>query len=345
MRQFTRPMRWAIGLLIALPLGLAAGAHADVTIKQEGTISGLGGFMNSEMSTVTKIKGDKKCDDTEMRMTNKMMKMMGGGKPIETTSIIDLDKGVMYNVNHQDKSYTEMPLSAVGEMAGGMAQPGMYGQKKGQKGGMQIDTSDVTMSPPTFDIQKTGNSEKIDGHKCEETVLTMKIDGVDKKTGKEFTFTTVMNLWLANDVEGADEFNDFNKKMAEKMGVEASAAMNGSMAGALAMYGLNSEELREKMDQLQGFPLRTVATFDGEGAQFDEMNQLKNAGQDGDESQNPAAAKMLKGLFGGGGEDDEGNQHMMTMKLEVKDISTKTIDDTDFAPPAKYKQKKYDMGN
>lgn len=344
MSRFTRPMRWSLGVLIAVPVLLAGAARADVTITQEGKISGLGGFMNSEMSTVTKVKGDMKCDDTEMRMTNKMMKMMGGGKPIETTSIINLDKGVMYNIDHKDKSYTEMPLSAVGDMAAGMAQPGMYNQKKGEKSPM-LDTTDVTMSKPTFDIQKTGNSETIGGHKCNESILTMVIEGVDKKSGSPFKFTTVMNLWLAKDVEGAEEFNDFNKKMAAQMGLSASAGMNGSMAGLLASYGLNSDELSDEMKQLDGFPMRTVATFDGEGGQFDEMNQMKSAGKGGDENgeQSAAAAKMLKGLFGGG-DDEEGGDHMMTMTMEVKDISTSSIDAASFEPPAKYKMKKYDSG-
>ena len=54
------------------------------------------GLLNTEIKTTTYLKGDIKCDETEVKMTNKMMKnFMGGGKPIKTTSVINLADGTI----------------------------------------------------------------------------------------------------------------------------------------------------------------------------------------------------------------------------------------------------------
>ena len=104
------------GLILAVCLCFAYSAQADLTISQTAKASGLGGFLDSETKTVTYIQNDKKCDRTETKMTNKIMKFMGGGKPVKTEAITRIDLGIVWNVDHDRKVCTEMPIQSFGEM-------------------------------------------------------------------------------------------------------------------------------------------------------------------------------------------------------------------------------------
>jgi hypothetical protein len=326
--------RTLCGIALAACVVFASAAQADVTIKQTAKTSGLGGFLDSETKTVICIQNDKKCDETETRMTNKMMKMMGGGKAIKSASVINLEKGVVLNIDHQSKTCTEMPLEKIGEMAAqGMGQSG-----EGSPGmASDFDTSRVTMSPPKIDYQMTGKKEVIDGHPCEQGILTMEIEGVDNETGEKFKLITVIDAMLAQDIEGVEEYNQFNQKLVEKLGFEWDASGSQSMLSAMGSYGIDAKALGEEAAKMEGFPLVQTMTIRGEGGQFDAMK-----GGNGMEGAD-AAAKALQGLFGGGSDDDEGDGEgggdnaIMTVTTRVTEISTGGIKGNPFAAPEKYK--------
>lgn len=322
---------------VAACLLAAATVHADVTIRKIATMSGMGGFLNSETQTVTYIQGDKKCDETETKMTNKMMKLMGAGKPVKTTSVIDLDKGVILEIDHQEKTCTEMPLDKIGAMGGPMM--GKSGDKNQAMtgNGTAFDTSKVTMSPPKIDYKTTGKTEVIDGHKCDEGILTMVIEGVDKETGDKFTMTTVVDAMLAQDIEGMEEYNQFNKKLADKLGFEWDASGSQSMMSAMGSYGFDPKTLGEETTKMKGFPLRETITLTGEGSQFAAKKEAD--GQEGSD----AASQTLKNLFGGKKDKnkakDEGaaDNALLSVTTEVTEISTGGITGNPFSAPEKYK--------
>jgi hypothetical protein len=149
-------------------------------------------------------------------------------------------------------------------------------------------------------------------------------------------------------VPGYDEYKAFNQKMVDKMGMDAAGEFGGTMTQMMAMYGVDSEELAEKAEELDGFPMRTVMKMKGNGGQFDEINAANPsmAGEDGEG--NEMASKMLKGLFGGGGDDEDGDPaaegYFMTVRTEVEDISTKDVKTDKFECPSKYDVRKQDMG-
>ena len=317
---------------------ITTAARADLTIKQEGKTSGLMGLLNTETKATSYIKGDMKCDDTEVKLTNKLMKFAGGGKPIKTSSVVNLANGTMLNIDHMNKACNEMALSEVGEMANSFMGKGPSDKMaEGQK----FDTSKVTMSPPEITVEETGNSEKIAGYNSDEYLIKMHMTGKDRESGEEFEFDIDLDLWIAKGVPGFDEFQAFNKRMVEEMGFDAAGAFGGSTSSMLSMYGVDSKELQARADDLDGIPMRTVMKLKGSGGQFDEMGAAGMPTGEGDgKEENPMAAKMLKGLFGGGGDDSgEDDGYIMTVRTEVKDISTKNVKDDKFSCPNKYKSK------
>jgi len=319
----------------------AYAAHADVTIKQSAETSGLGGILDSKSTTVTYLQGDKKCDETETRMTGKLMKLMGGGKPVKTASIIRLDKGVIWNIDHKSKTYTEMPLQSFEEAMQGLQGSAGEDQSGMDTGQPDFDTSRVTMLPPKIDYKLTGKTEVIAGHSCEQGILTMETEGVDKETGDKFKLITVIDAMLAKDVTGMEEYNLFNQHMAEKMGMGADAASTQSMLSAMGAYGIDPKKLAEEAGKMEGFPMVQIMTLRGEGSQFAEPEEEKPAEEGEAESgDNGMAAKALSGLFGKKDKKEEPKEKddaIIRVTMRVTEISTDGVNAERFDTPANYK--------
>jgi hypothetical protein len=346
---------WTIAFASAIVLWSGTATRADVTIKQSGTMKGLAGILDAEIKSENCVQGDKNCTDAETRLTNKLMKFATGGKATKTSSIARLDKDLMWEVSHQDKSYTEMTFAQMRAMMDSL-KTAMAGQPMGAKPAKtEIDTSEVTYAPPKFDVKKTGVKETIAGYPCEQTILTMTVEGTNKKTGEKFQMLTTMDMMLAQDVPGREEYEQFGRKMAEKMGFSMDAASAQSMMSALGAYGIDAKKLAEESAKLKGFPMRQIVRFAGQGSQFassESAQKGENGGKESAEEEksggSDVAAKALGSLFGkkksdknkGEGESKEKPDNaIFKMTTEVTEISTGAVPATRFEVPSGYKLK------
>jgi len=359
--------RIVAGALILVFAGVAT-ARADVTIKRHSTFKGLGGMMNTDVTSVESIAGDKSANESETRMTNKVVKFLAGGKAQKTTSVIRLDKGLLWDINHQEKSYTEMTLAEMRAMMDSLGQ--MFGA--GMQGGEQkpaIDTTKMTFSPPTFDIKKTGQTAVIAGQSCNESILTMTTKGTDKKSGDTMRMVVTMEMMLAQNVPGAAEQEQFGRKMAEALGVSMDRGAAQSMAGMLKAYGIDPKTLAAEAEKMKGFAMRTVMRFRMESAaQTQATTQTPPSGQaqSGEtagtqEKETPAggketAVKALGGLFGKKNKDKDKkaeasktqeskpaaapDNSMLSLTTEVTEISVGAVTADRFELPAGYKKQK-----
>jgi hypothetical protein len=161
--------------------------------------------------------------------------------------------------------------------------------------------------------------------------------------------TLTMDMYLAKDLPGISEYEAFGRKYAEAMGMDewTQTDMAAGMLAAMTQYGLEQEEVADEMKKLEGYPLRMKMKLKGEGSTFGAMGGSNMTAEDKknlDEAKK--ALKSLGGLFGGGGDDEEEGEEvemsdsdaLMEVELEVKKISTKSISDDAFTPPAKYKK-------
>lgn len=303
----------------AAALGIVAASwtvvYADVTVNRVTSMDGMGGLLKSSTKSTESYSGDKMVNDSETKMENKMLKMFGGGKPIKSTSITRLDKELIWNIDHKDKSYTEMTfaemrawMDSLGSMmSGGGADP--LAQQK-----PAIDTSEITFSEPTFDVKRTGKAETISGYPCEQAIMTMTTVGTNRKNGETMTLEVSMDMMLAENVPGADEIVDFGVRTARAMGFEMDKAGAQSMTKMLEMYGIDAERLAEESAKLEGFAMKTVMSFSMGGDAMDQAaaeSEQAKAEQEAQESEDQAkkddetptdassaAAKALSGLFG-----------------------------------------------
>ena len=128
----------------------------DVVYKQRMKMEMMGGMMQMEFQTTTFIKGDKQ--RTEMSSPS--------GKGTGEISIIRLDKGVIWTISPDTKTYTEMPLKE-------MFAP--QSQVKGKKG-------QAKLNPPKFEVKQTKESKLINGFKCQKVIMTMEGEAIDDET-------------------------------------------------------------------------------------------------------------------------------------------------------------------
>lgn len=286
---------------------------ADVTISRHSTMDGMGGLLKSSVTSTESYSGDKMVNDSETKMENKLVKMFGGGKPIKTTSITRLDKELIWNLDHKEKTYTEMTFAemralvdSLGSMISGGTDP-MAQQEPA------IDTAEITFSEPTFEVKRTGKTETISGYNCDQAVMTMTTVGTNRETGETMTLEVMMDLMLAQNVPGSAEIVDFGVRTAQAMGFEMEEGGARSMAKMLEMYGIDAERLAEESRKLEGFAMKTTMSFkmggdameqaqaESEKAEAEQAEQDKQDEARKDEETptdaSGMAAKALGGLF------------------------------------------------
>jgi hypothetical protein len=343
---------WLFAGLILL-LFTANIALSDVTLKSTVENTGLGGVMNMQGTQMVLISGNKEKTVTSMKMTNKVVKFLGGGKPQETAEIMRLDKDVVWTLNAKEKEYSELTFAQMKALAEQAVQKGRNEKARKQEDSIRI-TADVTVTP-------TGQSQTIIGYKSDEVLVKMTFTGTDTSTGKTSRMVLDMDLWLAKDVPGYAEYRSFHQKLGEKLGV---TAMQGTgMTDALKGFGVDLKIVYEKMKDFDGMSMKTVVSILPEG--FDTL-----AVQTQDTVQSPGVAnqeepkqkeekgsplKKIGGLFGkkttkekdtdkgalaGKGSKSPEKPYLFHMTTTVAEISDASIANPEFEIPDGYKLKK-----
>jgi hypothetical protein len=198
--------------LFCLALLLCAGStpYADVMYEMVSTSEGMMG-MKGETNMRIFVKGDRSI--TEMTADDPT-----GGKMTDT-KIIRLDKGVIWAIDHEKKTYTEIAIE----------------QEK-----PSVGTSEEEIAMPDIKVVRTGETKKILNKDCEEVIVTMDIENEEGATKLEQT------MWVTTDFPGYKEIQEFQSHMS------GSGSMSSSMMGGNKK---TFEEFQKKTSEIEGFPL------------------------------------------------------------------------------------------
>ncbi|MFZ1948151.1 MAG: DUF4412 domain-containing protein [bacterium] len=294
---------------VAMAVLLPAICCADLTVKEETQMSGMMGMLSSKGVETTYIKGEKMRAESAMQIGGAvagMMQGMGMDKTPDVASITRLDKGVIWVVNNDDKTYTEMSLKA--GKADSSAQPGMK-------------VKDLS-------VKKTGLTREIIGYKCEgvEVNLTVEIAAGEGKQREVRAHAVKTLFWMRPDAKGLEELRHFWDQMVE---VARVSQQGNPMAEAMGpVFG--------KLKEIQGVPLGIEMTMD---------NPLGSTGMDAEEqAEMKAAMKMMQQMMESQGEDqsraaDEGDEtsgDQIRMTRYVTSISKGALGDAMFEIPKGY---------
>ncbi len=216
--------------LLCLTLVLCVGSmlHADVMYEMVSTSEGMMG-MKGETNMRIFVKGDRSL--TEMSAENPM------GGNMTDTKIIRLDKGVIWSIDHEKKTYSEMEIA--------QEAPAM-------------EQTEEDMPMPDLVVERTGEKKKILGKDCEKVVVTMDIKDDEGAT------TLTQTMWVTKDVPGYEEIQNFQQHMTGQ----------GSMSpGMMGGNKKTFEEFQKKTGEIEGFPLEIdmEMTMGAQGMSFSFM--------------------------------------------------------------------------
>jgi hypothetical protein len=349
-------MRQGLTIVIAaMLLVFAATACADILIKSSVTSKGLVGLTNMEGTTEQMIAGDKAKTVSNMKMTNKVMKFLGAGKPQESSDITRLDKELIWNVMPKDKEYTEMTFA---ELRAAMEKGLQKSQEEKAKFAKEHPKDTVSFRTE-FKVEKTGKSQKIAGYEANETVMTMLIYGKNAESGEQGVMRLTMDMWLSKDIPGAGDFKKFYAELATKLGFTGHGQQ--SAEGMLTAFGIDPRELYKHTKDLEGMALMSTMSLGmvvDSTAQASKKGEVKEEKKDkeaeqSDEGGKGGVTKKLGGLFGKKKEskNDEsakdskqeqqaGPQYLMQFTTTVTEISAASIPASEFEVPAGFKLKK-----
>lgn len=246
------PREWLPALILALLL--ASSASADVVIKEKSVSEGLGGFGNGTTSRTLIVAGDKSRSEDETTYTGRFKTLAGGGKPRTTVSITRIDKEVIWSLEPVKQQYTELTFAQMRDLM----QKGAAANDPAAKDAQAKD-AEMTF---TVDVRRTGAKETVNGFPAEQVIITCV--GKPKNPAKDSDNTEirmVMDQWLTKSAPGTEEQAGFQKRFAEKLGLDQE--LSGVNATAQKMYGNGMKELAAKMKGLGGVAVRSTFTIEG----------------------------------------------------------------------------------
>jgi hypothetical protein len=327
---------------------LAAALHADITIKQSITSKGLVGLTNMEGTQSQMISGDKAKTVSNIKLTSKVMKFLGAGKPQETAEITRLDKELFWQINLKDKEYKELTFAEVrAEMEKALK------ESEKEKAKYKKEHPDDSLQMRTeVKVDRTGKTQKIAGYTAKQVIITMIMYAKNSESGEAGAMTLTMDLWMSEDVPGAGDFQQFYSQLATKLGFTGHGQQ--SMEGMLAAFGVDPREIYKATKDLKGMSLMSTVSIgsmgqSGEKAEAKEQKKEKESDQ-AEEGEKGGVSKKLGGLFGkknkeskedkSGESQQSGPSYLMQFTTTVTEISATGIAASEFEVPAGFKLKK-----
>ena len=311
------PHAYALGSgVILLSLGIAA--QADVTITQQTSFDVA--VVKAHGSSTTAFSNDKKRQDSDTHCEGVMSIVCGN---LQGGEIVRLDKGLTWQLQPKQKRYRETLFATPEQLAA------MRDQMKANLEKMrscpaaqqqQQDKSKCKMSPPKFDVKKTGERASILGHDTERTLGTITESCTNQDTGDVCDTVVAIDVWLTQDtLPGMSDRHNFDLAYAKKLGIDdPQAFFSGQMAQYFAAYQTQLSELADKAKQFKGQPLKTSFRVLVGGPQCASAKKDAQQAQNSDSgTQNPAAdvanaskaaARFVGNLFKKKKQDDSSDQ-------------------------------------
>jgi len=272
---------------MVVPLALAAmAARADVVIEESMNTDGVAGFSMLAMqgTTTRSLSADKSRTDSNVQFKSKLLSTFAG-KSGNTSQIVRLDKGVMWEVQPKDKTYTERTFAeARAQMEKAMQQmeaASQQAQAQQPQQQLPIDAEASQCSSPVVESRVTGEQATIAGYQTSRQIVSLKQTCKDPKTMKSCDMVWSIEEWLTAQAPGMDESKAFALNYAKQLGLDASSlqAMQSRMQNAFSQYKGTWTELMQKASSFQGYPLKTAMQMSMGGPQCttDDGTQVASA--------------------------------------------------------------------
>lgn len=209
------PTEWLPALTLACVL--AVPASANVVVREKTVSEGLG-WSNGSTTRTLIVSGDKCRSDAAFVPA-------GATRPRESSSILRLDKALVWRIDPEKQQYVEMPLAALGAV-----------ETKGTK----VDV----------DVKRAAEKQTINGFPCEHVIVT----------ATAANERIVVDRWLvAADGPVLAEIAGFFHTYGE---LTVRRALRDLPPEAWAGYGPALDAVGQKLAELPGVALRSTLTIE-----------------------------------------------------------------------------------
>ena len=288
----------------------------------------------------------------------------------ENTEIIDLDAETITNIDTLKRQYTVITFAQMKQQIEAAAAKMKEQQAKSAPAAapQQPSTTDVSFK---IHVRNTGQAKDVSGLSTSESIMTMNMDATDTSSGQTGSLAITNDMWLAPATPGYEEVAEFYRKFALKMGTVFSSAINPAMLAQYQGASKGMADMTEEMSKLKGTPvlqvMRMGMTTDGQPLPAASEAPLPpppagptmpSAGDVAKQSASSAIASKLGGFgLGGFGHKkadpapapapaDPGSTPSATTPTSSVLVETstqmggfsRTVDETNFAIPAGFKQ-------
>ena len=320
-----------LSLLSFLACCSTATLMADFSYQQNSKVTGgaLAGAMR--VAGAFSSKAREPMTTTIMVKGHRMAHMSA-----DTAQIIDLDKETITSVNFAKKTYSVMTFEQMKQMMQDMA------DRVGQK----TNDADVNFKA---NLRETGQSKMVAGLNAKEVVLTMTMEGADKKSGQQGAMNIISDMWLAPNIPGYGEVRDFHRLMATKIGWTPGQNFGAMMGRNGNAMGKGMADMAKEAAKLDGVPVQQVMTMTGEST--GDPGSARAPAQNNDTAAADALGRLGRiGGFGGLGrkkkDADSTSQPgaasssgaLMEITTESSGFSSAPVDGSKFDIPSGFKE-------
>lgn len=279
-------------MIIILVLLIPAVVLGDLLIEEKVSSKGAMGMWESKGMETTYIKGDKVRTDSRTTVKGMMEAMMPKPEVIET-HIVRLDRGVIWSIDPEESTYSEMSVQDMGAIGG------------------EVES---TMGVREITLSRTGDTRTIAGYECEGVLIEALIDV--EAQGRSMTMNADALFWAAKEDKKLKELMKLWEGMMGLMDVREGGGLGSGMRA-----------LWDKFNEIEGVPLAMELTIDSPEAEDEEQaEEMKNAMRMMKEYMRSAGKEVNE-------EEEEDDQHFMVVTREVVSLEEASHDDAIFEIP------------
>ena len=171
-----------------------------------------------------------------------------------TASVVDLDKETITEIDFEKKTYSVMTFAEMKQaLEDAMARAQKQSKNKDENVQMNVKAA----------VKETGQSKQINGVNTNEFIMTLVMEGKDEKSDQTGGFGVTSDMWMAPDIDGYDEVRDFQRRLAEKLGMTLGGGMLERAQMMQPQLAKGFVEVAKEMSKLKGVPVTQVMRMGG----------------------------------------------------------------------------------
>ena len=268
------------------PLALASiAARADVVIEETMNTDGVAGFSLLAMqgTTTRSLTADKSRTDSNVQLKSKLLNHFAGTSG-PSSQIVRLDKGVLWEVQPKDKTYTERTFAdARAAMEKAMQQMEAASQQaQAQQPQQQLPINAGGISVLVSRRRVPGDRRAGDDRGLSNEPRSCRSSRPAGLEDDEVVRHGLFDRGMAHRTSaGNGRIQSVRAELCEAMGLDASRlqAMQSRMQNAFSQYKGTWTELMQKAGTFQGYPLKSAMqiTMGGPQCTTDDGTQVASA--------------------------------------------------------------------